>query len=206
MVNKAIIDYLMQRYQPEAILVYGSFADGSAGQNSDFDALVIAPGAVRHDASTVSDTVLDVFVYPPETFADTYDPEDFLQVFDGQIVLDMHGTAERLKARVLDYLAALPRKNAAERQQEADWCRKMLLRTQRGDAEGLYRWHWLLSESLELYFDGRGWRYFGPKKALRRLSLEDAAGFALYECALREFSHSTLSAWIEHVENVLRGT
>lgn len=203
--NKAILDYLVQRYRPEAILVYGSFADGSAGENSDFDALVIAPGEQKHDASAVDGTVLDVFVYPPETFADAYDPEEFAQVFDGQIVLDEHGTAARLKARVLDYLASLPRKSEAERQQEADWCRKMLLRTQRGDAEGLYRWHWLLSESLELYCDGRGWRYFGPKKALRRLALEDAAGFALYERALHDFSQSALSVWIAHVENVLRG-
>lgn len=120
MKNQAIFDYLMQRYRPEAIVVYGSFADGSAGENSDFDALVIAPGAAGHDASTVDGTVLDVFVYQPETFADAYDPEDFVQVFDGEIWLDEHGTAARLKARVLDYLASLPRKSEAERQQEAD--------------------------------------------------------------------------------------
>lgn len=206
MLEREIFDYLVQRYRPEAVVVYGSFADGSAGQNSDFDALVIAPGAQRHDASTVSGTVLDVFVYPPETFTDAYDPEDFVQVFDGKILLDEHGTAARLKSRVLDYLESLPRKSADERQQEADWCRKMLLRAQRGDAEGLYRWHWLLSESLELYCDGRGWRCFGPKKTLRRLALEDAAGFALCERALREFSPDALSAWIGHVEGVLRDT
>lgn len=37
-----IIDYLKETYQPEAIIAYGSFADGSANSNSDFDALVIA--------------------------------------------------------------------------------------------------------------------------------------------------------------------
>ena len=37
-----IIDYLKETYQPEAIIVYGSFADGSAISYSDFDAIVIA--------------------------------------------------------------------------------------------------------------------------------------------------------------------
>ena len=37
-----IIDYLEKTYQPESIIVYGSFADGSANLNSDFDALIIA--------------------------------------------------------------------------------------------------------------------------------------------------------------------
>ena len=38
-----IIDYLEKTYQPESIIVYGSFADGSANLNSDFDALIILP-------------------------------------------------------------------------------------------------------------------------------------------------------------------
>ena len=36
-----IIDYLEKTYQPESIIVYGSFADGSANLNSDFDVLLL---------------------------------------------------------------------------------------------------------------------------------------------------------------------
>ena len=43
MVNtEKIVGYLKKTYQPDAVIVYGSFADGSANLNSDFDALIIA--------------------------------------------------------------------------------------------------------------------------------------------------------------------
>ena len=44
--------------------------------------------------------------------------------------------------------------------------KRMLLRTMRGDVEGYYRWHWLLCDSLEIYFDIKGIHYYGPKKQL----------------------------------------
>ncbi len=36
-----ILQYLMDAYHPQAIITYGSFADGSANLNSDFDELGI---------------------------------------------------------------------------------------------------------------------------------------------------------------------
>ena len=46
-----IVRYLKEKYQPETILVYGSFADGSNNRNSDFDALVITEQGRGHDSS-----------------------------------------------------------------------------------------------------------------------------------------------------------
>ena len=67
----AIIQYLKDTYHPEGIIAYGSFADGSAGEHSDFDALLIADGVKKHDSSVIGGTVLDVFVYPTETFRES---------------------------------------------------------------------------------------------------------------------------------------
>ena len=53
-----IIDYLKKTYQPESIIVYGSFADGSANLNSDFDALIIAGKEKLHDSSFVDGVFL----------------------------------------------------------------------------------------------------------------------------------------------------
>lgn len=39
-----IIEYLKEKYQPLALIVYGSFADGTNNAHSDFDALVICEG------------------------------------------------------------------------------------------------------------------------------------------------------------------
>ena len=193
----AIRQYLLQTYQPEAILVYGSFADGSAGENSDFDALVIARGEKRHDASVVGGIVLDVFVVPPEFFAGAYDPEEFIQLADGKILLDKNGTADRLQRQICDHLARWTPKTDAELWQELEWCRKMIARTQRGDAEGYYRWHWLLTDSLEIYFDVQRRYYRGPKKALRQLAQEAPQAYCLYTQALQTLDRDALTRWID---------
>ena len=108
--TEIITEYLIETYKPEAIITYGSFGDGSFNENSDFDALVIADHAKYHDASVVDNTVLDGFVYPVETFEEDYDPEEFMQIFDGEIVLDKNGIGEGLKKRINDYIDSLPSK------------------------------------------------------------------------------------------------
>lgn len=204
MVNTAnILEYLNWTYRPDAVIVYGSFADGSANRNSDFDALVIADSGKTHDSSVVDGVVLDVFVYPAETFSTDYDPEEFVQVWDGKIVLDEHGIAGQLKAKVLDYIEHLPKKTATEVAQEVEWCEKMLLRTMREDVEGYYRWHWVLCDSLEIYFDIKGLHYYGPKKTLRLMEKSDAEAFGLYAKALREFDRESLSEWIAYLKSMV---
>lgn len=204
MVNtEKIVGYLKKTYQPDAVIVYGSFADGSANLNSDFDALIIAGKEKAHDSSIVDGVVLDVFVYPAETFSTDYDPEEFVQVWDGKIVLDEHGIAGQLKAKVLDYIEHLPKKTVTEVAQEVEWCEKMLLRTMREDVEGYYRWHWVLCDSLEIYFDIKGLHYYGPKKTLRLMEKSDAEAFELYAKALREFDRESLSAWIDYLKSMV---
>lgn len=204
MVNtEKIVGYLKKTYQPDAVIVYGSFADGSANLNSDFDALIIAGKEKAHDSSIVDGVVLDVFVYPAETFSTDYDPEEFVQVWDGKIVLDEHGIAGQLKAKVLDYIEHLPKKTVTEVAQEVEWCEKMLLRTMREDVEGYYRWHWVLCDSLEIYFDIKGLHYYGPKKTLRLMEKSDAEAFGLYAKALREFDRESLSAWINYLKSMV---
>ncbi len=200
-----VIEYLLKTYQPEAIVVYGSFVDGSANENSDFDALVIGGHVKKHDSSLIGDTVLDVFVYPPDTFESEYDPEEFVQIHDGRIILDKNGAAERLQKRILAYIEGIPKKTAEEIRQELDWCGKMLSRTARGDTEGFYRWHWLLFDSLEIYFDIKGQYYYGPKKALRFLAKTDPEAFRIYSDALRELDRDDLSEWIGCLERMVNG-
>ena len=197
-----ILAYLKDTYQPDAIIAYGSFADGSANENSDFDALVIADKEKSHDSSVIDAIVLDVFIYPSDTFRQNYDPEEFVQVWDGNILLDTNGVAARLQKQVLDYIAHIPRKTAEEISQEVSWCEKMLSRTMREDAEGYYRWHWVLFDSLEIYFDVKGLHYYGPKKALRFLEQTDPKAFRIYTKALREFKREYLSAWISHLKSI----
>ena len=197
--EETILQYLRDKYRPLAIILYGSFADGTNGPGSDFDALLIAEGEKRHDDSLFEGVPLDVFVYPPESFQRDYDPDEFIQVLGGRIVEDRGGLAAELMKRVRSWAERLPRKTLAERREELTWCRKMLERTRRGDDEGLYRWHWLLTESLEIFCDLVGEPWLGPKKALRRMEASYGVAKLIYSRALREMTPQALKDWIAYL-------
>ena len=107
-----------------------------------------------------------------------------------------------LKKNVLDYIEHIPLKTAKDVSQEIKWCEKMLLRTMRGDVEGYYRWHWLLCDSLEIYFDIKGIHYYGPKKALHFMEESDSEAFHIYSKALLEFNQEGLSDWINYLKTI----
>lgn len=196
-----IIEALREKYHPLGIAVYGSFADGSNNRNSDFDALLLLPdGETGHDDSVLFGTELDVWLYGAAHFAAPYDAEDFLQLHDSVIVEDATGRLSALRAEVNAHIESAPQKTEAENAQSLSWCRKMLRRTERGDAEGCYRLHWLLTDSLSIYYDLRGEYYFGPKKALRRMANAAPDDAAVYERALHEPSPENLAAWVGVLE------
>lgn len=201
-----IISYLKETYSPDAIIIYGSFADGSANEHSDFDALVMADRDKLHDSSVIDGTILDVFVYPSNTFRSVYNPEEFVQVADGKIVLDKNGAAHRLQKQVLSTIEHTQKKTADEIRQEISWCEKMVLRTMRHDAEGYYRWHWVLTDSLEIYCDIQGFRYLGPKKTLRLMEHADKEAFRIYSEALKYFERERLSEWISYLKRLSSNT
>lgn len=205
--QERILEYLTSRYRPMAIVVYGSFAEGSSGPGSDFDALLISDESqvfsgsrhCCHDDSVVEGVPLDVFIYPPEAVQGQLDPEAFLQIHDGQILQDRGGLAAALRERVRAYLSNLPKKTPEELRQSLSWCRKMLSRAARGDAEGLFRLHWLLVDSLEIFCDILGEPYLGPKKALRLMAERYGAAQAIYSQALRETTPAVLKSWIDYL-------
>lgn len=200
-----ILAALREKYHPLGMIVYGSFADGSNGAHSDFDALLLLPeGESGHDGSTIDGTELDVWLYPASALDAPYDIEDFLQLWDGVIVEDATGRLAALRAEVNAHIQSAARKTAAENAQALEWCRKMLRRTERGDTEGYYRLHWLLTESLSIYCDLRGEYYFGPKKALRRMQRLDAPAAAVYDRALRAPTAENLAAWLAVLETTVR--
>ena len=96
-----IIEYIKNKYQPIVIIVYGSFAAGSNNLSSDFDALVISKNhKMFHDTSLVSDIQLDVFIYPEDYFEGEYDYNEFVQIYDGIVVLDTKNKGLNLKIRL----------------------------------------------------------------------------------------------------------
>lgn len=195
-----IIDYLTYKYKPLAIIVYGSFIDGSNGENSDFDALIIADiQQQQHDRSIISSIELDVFIYPMNVFKDVVNWQNFTQINGGNIVFDTDKIAFNILCNVQNYINSLPKKTKEENNLNIEWCEKMVRRVQRNDAEGYYRWHWLLVDSLEIYCDLIGQFYFGPKKSIKLLEEMDKEGFELYKKALSTLNYDTLLNWIDYL-------
>ena len=197
-----IIKYIQQKYNPLAIILYGSYADGTNNLNSDFDALVISSEHEKfHDTSFVNKVQLDVLVYPSSYFEQEYDCRDFLQIFDGKIIVDSADIGKTLKANVLTYLQKRPTKTNAEIQANIDWCVKMFERVKRCDCEGMFRWHWVLIDSLEIFCDIMQQPYWGPKKALKWMAETHPEAFAYYKKSLQSFSIDSLEDWIVCLKN-----
>lgn len=198
-----IIEYLNQSYTPLSIIVYGSYANGTNNLNSDFDALVISSDHEQyHDTSFVNGIQLDVFVYPASYFDKKYDCMDFVQIFDGMIIADSNEIGKKLHAHVLSYLQNRPYKTNAENQANIDWCVKMFERVKRCDAEGMFRWHWVLIDSLQIFCDITHHPYFGPKKALKWMEESQPVAFNYYQKALTEFNMESLTNWISYIRNL----
>lgn len=197
-----IIAYLKEKYQPTGMIVYGSFADGSNNLNSDFDALVITDFGNGHDHSMIAGTQLDVFLCTETELETEQDIEKYVRLRDGRIVMDERGIIGRTVERVNTFLAEYTGKSAEENAQNLAWCRKMLRRTERGDMEGLFRLHWLVTDSLEIYFDRKKLYYFGPKKGIRYLKENDPTAAELYKRVLELPNEENLSNWIDFLENI----
>lgn len=198
-----ILKYVQQEYAPLSIILYGSYANGTKDVNSDFDALVISHNHDQyHDTSFINGIQLDVFVYPASFFEGDFDCNDFIQIFDGKIMIDSNGIGKSLQSRVLSCLQNRPHKTIAENQANIDWCVKMFERTKRHDAEGMFRWHWVLTDSLEIFCDIAQHPYLGPKKTLKWMEEKHSTAFHYYENALSEFSMESLRDWISYIKHM----
>jgi len=195
-----ILEHIISAYNPLCVLVYGSFADGTNGEHSDFDCMIITGSkTTSHDASVVGDVQLDLFIHTMDEVnrIDNYD--DFVQIHDAIIVKDVDGIAEKLKLAVQSHIVDNSVKSEGEKEHLRAWLKKMLTRAEANDTEGRYRHHLALIEGLEIYFVLRDRYYFGPKKAISALAREDKEAYELFDKAMRNVDYQSLKDWIEWV-------
>ena len=198
-----IIKYIKTKYNPISIIVYGSYASGTNNLNSDFDAIVISYDYERfHDTSFVDGVELDVFVYPLSYFERGYEHKDFIQILDGIIITDSNGIGEKLQEDVKDYFSKITVKTDNEIRASIDWCVKMFERVKRNDCEGMFRWHWVLIDSLEIFCDIMNQPYLGPKKSLKWMKEKHPLAFNYYKKALESFDIESLKGWITYIKKL----
>jgi predicted nucleotidyltransferase len=193
---------LQAEYGAHTILLYGSMADGSADADSDLDVAAFGPvERVTRVAELRDGIFVDAFVYP-DTVLDAPE-EEHLRFRGSRILLQRAGAAASLLERLEERYEAGPEPLPADEVEvRRTWARKMVARIQRGDAEGDYRRHWLLTVLLEDYFHLRGSWFEGPKKALAWLATHDAATSRALEAALEPgASIAAIELAVNHVLN-----
>lgn len=198
--NRKIFEYLQTKYEPHTIMVYGSYANKSNNENSDFDAMIISDFVQSsHDGSMIDGIELDVFVYSTKDIEVERDFSKFVQIFDANIYVDEKGIGQKLKDEVNLYIENNSIRSDDEKQHLSEWCHKMVARTKREDAEGYFRWHWVLSDSLEIYCIMRDQFYLGPKKTIARMKEFDQLGYDKLLLALKQMNSTYLNEWIQYV-------
>jgi len=198
---QGILDYLNKTYQPLAILLYGSYQNGTNDEYSDFDCmLIVAEKGKNHDDSVIDGVQLDCFLFTEEETV-SGDPDTFLTAYDARIVKD-NGSGVALQQRVREYVAENSDIGEEEKQFIASWIRKTMKRAQKNDDEGSFRAIAFLWESLTDYMLLRGRFYFGSKKTIAFLRENDEAGYRLFRRAISERSNEAIAEWAEYVVGI----
>lgn len=199
-----VISYLITKYSPLAIVVYGSFASGTNDSSSDFDAVVITKDTERmYDGSLIHGITLDVYIFPESAVANCRENMDVRRLCDGLVVLDTNGIGERLVQAGRDYYAERHIKTLSENRTMVNWCVTMCERARRNDAEGAYRRHLLLTASLEICFDILEEPFKGPKKSIARFRELFPHHAAIYERALLEDDMQAVEDWVNELRMML---
>ena len=167
------------------ILLYGSRANGTENEFSDYDIAAFADVPVtKRDTRIIDGQFLDVFLHP-EAVLRTPSKEHL--TLRGSRILAQNGT------EATDFLAGLEAifqrgpepLPADEIDARRAWAKKMALRMRRGDIEGDFRRVWLLTALLEDYFSVRGMWYEGPRKSFQWLRVSDTPAYRAFEEALK---------------------
>jgi predicted nucleotidyltransferase len=174
--------YLIEKYEPHLIILYGSYVRGDYTQESDIDIICFTEKNYSgNDTSTLCGMQLDAWIYKFDSMKNI---EQYLHVKDGKILYDKFSIGNNF----LDAIDQIYKKGPEKLDEKQklflkNWLIKMLKRSKKSDFEGNYRFHWMLKDSLEIYFNLRCLWYLGPKRSLEWLKQNDVIAYSLFESA-----------------------
>lgn len=175
--------YLIAKYNCHSIILYGSFADGTQTDESDIDVICFTDiDKCKNDTSEFQGRKLDVWIYNSEMMKKS---EEFIHIHGGKVLLDKRNLCGELLKTISKIINTEPSLSIDEVLFQKDWLLKMLNRARKNDIEGNFRYHWLLVDSLEIYFIINGLRYLGPKKSLIYLKNNDSIAYEYFLNALK---------------------
>jgi len=191
-----IRNYLKEQYNCHSIILYGSFANGTYTDESDIDIICFCDNVLRkNDTTIINGRQLDAWIYDTNMMTKQ---EELLHIHGGKILLDEKDLCTRLLANIEELFNEGARKLTLEEINfQKNWLTKMLNRAKKGDIEGNFRYHWMLVDSLEIYFGIKGLWYLGPKKSLYWLKENDRNAYKLFNDALN------INSSFEKTENLI---
>jgi predicted nucleotidyltransferase len=178
-----VTKYLIQKYNCHTIILYGSYSRGDFTEESDLDIVCFSDRTEnKNDVESFEGKQLDVWIYNTEKMDN---PDQFLHVNKGKILLNKKGFAKKFLLGIENIFNNGPNKISNEEKEFLKaWLRKMYLRSNKNDIEGNYRFHWMLKDSLEIYFSLNDIWYLGPKNAFSWLQENDEVAYNLFNNAL----------------------
>ncbi|KOP78762.1 DNA polymerase III subunit beta [Bacillus sp. FJAT-21945] len=178
-----VTKYLIQKYNCHTIILYGSYSRGDFTEESDLDIVCFSDSTEnKNDVEFFEGIQLDAWVYNTEKMNN---PEQFLHIYKGKILLNKKGFAKKFLLGIESIFNNGPDKPSSEEKEFLKaWLRKMYLRSNKNDIEGNYRFHWMLKDSLEIYFSLNGLWYLGPKKSFSWLRENDEVAYNLFNNVL----------------------
>lgn len=194
-----VTKYLKREYGCHSIILYGSYTTENFTEESDLDIICFTDEPrIQNDNQFIHDVQLDAWIYSTQ---DMKEAAKYLHIRDGILLFDERNLGEVLLEEVDKIYRNGPQHiDESEIKFLKDWLRKMLNRSVKGDVEGNFRYHWLLNDSLEIYFKIIHQWYLGPKKSLQWLQANDPRAFQLFSGALsRTASTADIEDLIRHI-------
>ncbi|MGA4719778.1 nucleotidyltransferase domain-containing protein [Fictibacillus nanhaiensis] len=181
---KEIEAYLLEKYDCHTIILYGSYNRGDFTEESDVDLICFSESVAEdtNDVEFIAGKQLDAWIYPTEKMKQS---EPFLRVLKGEIWVNKKGLAEEFLANIQSTYEQGPKQlTDDEKVFLKSWLKKMQVRSAKNDLEGNYRFHWMLKDSLEIYFELKGEWFLGPKVSFGWLKDNDPKAYDLFNRAL----------------------
>jgi predicted nucleotidyltransferase len=175
---------LVEEHDCHTVILYGSYARGDAGPNSDYDlAGIRASGDAIRDARFWNGAYLDLFIYPESKTAAP--DEAMIHMREGRVLIEKDSIGTNFLKRLQEILRSGPKPLPRDEIQARKlWARKMLERAKDKDIEAKYRKIWLLTALVEDYFRIRGLWYLGAKESFKWLRGNDPETYSCFEVAL----------------------
>ncbi|GAA0069549.1 hypothetical protein UT300003_10720 [Clostridium sardiniense] len=175
-------NYLKNKYNCHSIILYGSLSNGTETDESDIDIICFADNIKeQNDTSELFGRQLDAWIYDT-SMMEKY--KELAHINGGKIILDERNICNKLLDNIDEYIKNVEKLSEEQIEFQKKWLIKMLNRASKNDIEGNFRYHWLLVDSLEIYFNIKGIRYMGPKKSLNFLKENDEIALEYFNEAL----------------------